>query len=403
MDPVAGNKRKPQSEQARVRKRRATDSPNEDAREQEGENGSEENEDEESSEDSLGHVDGSSEQEDGDEDDEDSDVDEDDEDYDEFEEFKWLKSVDIPIKADDTADSPQVGFCVAKLVDRECIRATFHRDMEEPSNDTATVGFGIFNRWGCLKSEFLSHPIKKGTGVWGRESNRGRFLLIEKLSIHEKYQRKGYGKKLFEQVWEKAQNLAMQEDRDRRAARKQRLEKARKDIPIKGEKPGEIDDDYLDQLDNIFTPGEKDPSGCDFAIVWATVLNTKDVEAKADKLSPMEQELFYQRKQDALENFWRAMGFRRIGSSSFFCLAKDSEHASRSLLPKDDYIRPAVLNASARADGQDFPLMDPEYDPKAWEQKKYSDDETKGLLEARIQSYPATDPTWISTDGTKTT
>lgn len=42
--------------------------------------------------------------------------------------------------------------------------------------------------------------------------------------------------------------------------------------------------------------------------------------------------------------------------------------------------------------------MDPVYDPNAWEQKKYNDAETKELLEARLQSYPGTDPTWISSD-----
>ena len=64
------------------------------------------------------------------------------------------------------------------------------------------------------------------------------------------------------------------------------------------------------------------------------------------------------------------MGFRRIFSISFFCLAKDPDHASHSLLPQDDYIRPAALHASARADDQRFPLMDPSYDPNAWEQNE---------------------------------
>ena len=270
--------------------------------------------------------------------------------------------------------------------------------MEEPSNDTATVGFGVFDRWGCLKSEFLTHPIKKGTGVWGPELNEGRFLLIETLSIQENYQRKGYGTKLFEQVWEKAQTLALQEDKDRRTARKERLEKTWKDTRTEHEKPTVIDDEYLDRIDKIFRPNEKAPSGCDFAIIWAAVLNTIDVEVEMDKLTSPERELFYERKQDALEDFFRAMGFRRIGSSSFFCLAKDPDHASHSLLSQDDYIRPAALHVSARADNQDFPYMDPAYDPNAWEQKKYNDTEMKELLEARLQSYPGTDPTWLSTD-----
>lgn len=94
-------------------------------------------------EESLGDFNELSEQRDSVEDD---GGDKDDGDYEEFEEFNWLKSINIPIKADDAADSPRIGFCEAKLIDRDYIRATFHRDIEEPSNDTATDGFGVFNR-----------------------------------------------------------------------------------------------------------------------------------------------------------------------------------------------------------------------------------------------------------------
>ena len=64
-------------------------------------------------------------------------------------------------KTDDAADSLPAGYYMAKVIDRDYINATIHRDMEEPSNDTATVGFGVFNRWGCLKSEFITHHVRK--------------------------------------------------------------------------------------------------------------------------------------------------------------------------------------------------------------------------------------------------
>lgn len=404
---MAGTKRKAQATQIEARKRRTTETLHGDVNELEADRGNnlnvdeeqdmyeseeeEESERSESSEDSGGNASEFSEEHYSDEDDVD-------EDYDGFEEFEWLKSINNPISANGSADSPQIGFCVAKLIDRESIRATFHRDMEEPSNGTATVGFEVFDRWGCLKAEFLTRPIKKGTGVWGPELNKGRFLLIETLSIQENYRRKGHGKKLFEQVWEKAQTLAMQEDKDRRTARKGRLEKTWKDTRTENEKPTEIDDEFLDRMDQIFRPDEKTPPGCDFAIIWASVLNIRDVEVEMDKLSSPESDLFYQRKQEAVEDFWRAMGFRRIGSSSFFCFARVPDHASHSLLSQDDYIRPAALHTSARADDQDFPLMDPAYDPNFWEQKKHNDTETKELLEARLRSIPGTDARWLSTD-----
>lgn len=153
-----------------------------------------------------------------------------------------------------------------------------------------------------------------------------------------------------------------------------------------------------DRTDKIFRPNEKVSSGCDFAIIWASVLNTHELEAEVDKLSSPEQELLYQREQGALEDFWRAMGFRRIGSSEFFCFAKDPDHASHSLPSQDDFRRPSALNFPARADNQDFPLMDPVRETGQWEQKKYSDAETKELLAARLQSYPATGSTWVTTD-----
>ena len=233
--------------------------------------------------------------------------------------------------------------------------------MEELSSDAAALGFGIFNRWGCLKPEFLNHPIKKGTGVWGTELNEGRFVLIETLSIQENYQRKSYGKKLFEQVWAKAQKFAMQDNK-------------------------------------VFGTGQKASVGCSFAIVWPTVLNTTDVTTEAQKLSPAERLLFYGRKQLALEEFWKAMGFRRIGSSIFFCLAKDPKHISHQLTPQEDYARPVALKASPRVEGQDYPLLDPADKADIFEQKQHSDSETKDKLQARLHKYAATDTTWTSTD-----
>ena len=122
------------------------------------------------------------------------------------------------------------------------------------------------------------------------------------------------------------------------------------------------------------------------------------MEAEQEKLSPAESETFYQKRQGEQEAFWKALGFRRIGSTPFFCLAKDPKHPSHLLDPQDDYIRPAALSTSARTEGQSFPLIDPPPDSKVFYQKKWNDSETKELLEARLQSYAPTDPAWLSTD-----
>lgn len=48
----------------------------------------------------------------------------------------------------------------------------------------------------------------------------------------------------------------MQEDKDRRAARKGRLEEVWEDTRTEGEKPTETDDDFLDRLTNLPTGSE---------------------------------------------------------------------------------------------------------------------------------------------------
>ena len=325
----------------------------------------------------------------------------DDEDSGEFpsNEFPWLKPINIHIKASDAADSPSVGRCTAMLIDRDRIRATFHRDMEEISNDAANLAFDIFDRWGCLKSEYQQHPIKKGNGLWGPELNSGRFLLIETVAVREQYQRKGHGKELLRQVWEKAQEMSTQIDDKRRADRLRHLEKLWGTERPDGE-PSMAVGDFIDRVDPSLRSGQHEASACEFAIVWATVLNTDEMRAQTQGLSSTETDEIYQEKQTALEHYWRAMGFRRIGSSAYFCLAKDAKHPAHSLMPQDDYKRPAALWLSPRGDDQDFPLLRPvPSQDNFFEQMTLKDIEAKELLEARIQSHPATHPSWLSVDG----
>lgn len=45
------------------------------------------------------------------------------------EELPWLKSICFPIRHSTAPESTQIGYCTAKLIDREPIRANFHRDV----------------------------------------------------------------------------------------------------------------------------------------------------------------------------------------------------------------------------------------------------------------------------------
>lgn len=88
-----------------------------------------------------------------------------DEQSDEFKEFRFLQCIDIDAKANDSPDAKSIGYCYAKLIDREPIRVNFYRDMEEPTNDMSMLAFEVFDRWGCLKSELQHHQVKKGTNA----------------------------------------------------------------------------------------------------------------------------------------------------------------------------------------------------------------------------------------------
>lgn len=245
----------------------------------------------------------------------------------------------MSIKADDSPEAQPIGHCHAKLIDREPIRATFYRDMEEPTNDTSGLAFEVFDRWGCLKAELQAHPVKKGTGVWGTELDQGKLLFIEDLAVDDRYRRKGYGRRLVKLVWEQAQGMA---------------------------------------------------PDCDFAIVQATYLNTRDVEAKGKSLLNDEAEAFYNDLQVSAEDFYRAVGFRRIGSSFYFALSKDPSHPSRSLSAADDYRRPLALRSASTADDQVYP-----YDNDIIQA---DDSETTKLLETRLVDHSFTEPAWLSVD-----
>ena len=93
------------------------------------------------------------------------------------EESPWLKNYDAEEKR-----GGQIS-CVAHSINRKPITAKFYTDMEELSQDFADLAFNLFDRWGYVKDDFLYHPVKKGTGIWGEELNRGKILLIQSLTV----------------------------------------------------------------------------------------------------------------------------------------------------------------------------------------------------------------------------
>jgi hypothetical protein len=62
--------------------------------------------------------------------------------------------------------SEQVGYCNTKLIRRSKMMSTFYDDMEEPYRETAELAYDLFDRYGRLRREFMTHEFKKGSGLW---------------------------------------------------------------------------------------------------------------------------------------------------------------------------------------------------------------------------------------------
>lgn len=290
---------------------------------------------------------------DGDEEDEEDEQEEEDEEDDnisyrdgpdEFEEFEWMKSMygeaTIP---DDTSNNrtKRIANCVANLIYRHEIRGTFYADMEEPSQDTSALAFELFDRYGCLKREFLEHPVKKGSGVWGKELDTGNFLLIESVTVEKDHQRQGVATKLANTVWEKARKL------------------------------------------DGFVP---------YAFVWATHLNTRSYRLEASYLSDIERNASFDRSQTRAVAFWRSLGYRRVGSTQWFCLAADPNHPSHRLAANEDWDPP--VHEVPVEDGRELK----EVYPVHYKIDHSSDDDALKFLRQRLLTYPATDPSWSKVD-----
>ncbi|KAK4247371.1 hypothetical protein C7999DRAFT_41334 [Corynascus novoguineensis] len=93
---------------------------------------------------------------------------------DEFAEWKWLEQIDGIA----SVDHNQVADCDAKLIRRWRIR------------------------------NYYDHEIRKGSGAWGRELNRGDILLFESLNIEPRWQHQGVGAKVVNAILEKVRSMS---------------------------------------------------------------------------------------------------------------------------------------------------------------------------------------------------
>ncbi|RPA85161.1 hypothetical protein BJ508DRAFT_322990 [Ascobolus immersus RN42] len=196
---------------------------------------------------------------------------------------EWFENLLVNVKS---ASGEDIGRAKAHHVMRDDIRRFFRQHMESASEGLAELASSVFDRFGNLKDEFMTHPIRKGSGAFGNEVSRGSFLCIETLEISvQKYKRLGIGALVTRKILQKC------------------------------------------------TAG---CSNVSFAFVWPSQIST-DVFSRVSSDE-------WLRARGEVVSFWRSVGFRRIGPTCWFGYPLDSNHQVRKLAAGDDYDPPTVID-----------------------------------------------------------
>jgi GNAT superfamily N-acetyltransferase len=271
-----------------------------------------------------------------------------DSDYDEFSDFPWLEQMDGKITLKNQSNSALIGSCDCKLIRRSQIRSVFYDDMEEPTSETSELAFDIFDRYGRLRKEFKSHSVKKGTGLWQDEFDNGDLLLFEQLRIDENYRRRGLGQRLFTAVLE-------------------------------------------------MTRGKSESF---FAIVMPGYL-THDVEREIKQtMSDEEKADVYRQSCNTATDFWRSLGFRRVGSSSWLALSSDPNHSCHGFPAESDYNPPEIpFNVSETSlQSVDTPPISVAYLLKEVHKPDLEDEKCLDIIKRTAHNIPISDPGWQMTN-----
>jgi GNAT superfamily N-acetyltransferase len=193
----------------------------------------------------------------------------------------------IFIRSTSSIEDRVVGRTDAYLIGRDSVRATFHRDVEVPSRDTALLAYELFDRYGCFKEELQHHPVKRGSGIWGQELDHGDLLIFEVITVEQEYQYQGIGTSMAIATWEKASELS------------RKLE---------------------------------------YAFAWSDT--PREIENACGVLSRRERLAIFETNRSIAVRFYRSLGFRRVADSHFFCVAKDGNHPSHTVSAEDDFDPP---------------------------------------------------------------
>ena len=200
----------------------------------------------------------------------------------------WLEQMDGKITLKTSADSEpkRIGYCDGWLIRRNSV-TSFYDDMEEHTRDTAELAFDLFDRYGRLREEFKEYPIKKGSGIWQKEIDRGDLLLFQRLSIQKPYRRRGLGRRVVNALLERTRR------------------KSRRFFAFVS--PGYLTREVIEEVEDL--PDEE-----------AKIVRERDIKIAL--------------------TFWRSLGFRRVGSSSWLALSSKKDHPCYELSSSNDYDLP---------------------------------------------------------------
>ncbi|KAI1129069.1 hypothetical protein F5Y10DRAFT_277023 [Nemania abortiva] len=148
--------------------------------------------------------------------------------------------------------------------------------MEELCEETSSLAFDLFDRYGRLDREYCEHKIRKGSGVWGKELDHGDILLFQSINVEPLRRRQGLGTKLVNAILDKA--------------------------------------------------GHESESLFAFASPTRLTLELDYNDV------PEQSEIF--------RHFFRSMGFRRVGTSGWLAFTDNDSHPSRQLDKAQDWDDP---------------------------------------------------------------
>ncbi|KAL6896377.1 hypothetical protein GGI43DRAFT_410944 [Trichoderma evansii] len=278
--------------------------------------------------------------------DEDTDDDEDEDDdsgFGEYEGYEWLEPINASVLSKKTNANGKpdcIGSCSSVLIDRDRIRPVFYNAIHQPSEETSSMGFGLFDRYGRLKLAFKKDSVRSGSGIWGDELNCGDILLIDQVRIDKRYRRQGIGQEMVRVILQKA--LA-----------------------------------------------RCDPET--FVAIARSAAITSEVRDECEDKSYEEEDAIYDRERRTVECFLRSLGFRRIGYTEWFAFAAgDAQHACHSLPADQDFDPPEPTPGQTTNAVLETLLC-------AFDKTK-EDAVRLGLAQKAFESYGPEDDTWVSTD-----